>query len=82
MSRYNGIYEHFDVYGNEPDKALEWVNLKMRSRLYEATPYLTNLLPKKDYNYNNVKYQYRDGYANTCGSHVVHRLHRLKKTTA
>ncbi|MFM7985153.1 MAG: hypothetical protein ACKPKO_38125, partial [Candidatus Fonsibacter sp.] len=29
LSRYNGIYEHFDSYGNKPDKSLEWVNLKM-----------------------------------------------------
>ncbi|MFM7987144.1 MAG: hypothetical protein ACKPKO_48315, partial [Candidatus Fonsibacter sp.] len=44
----------------------------------EATPYLTNLLHKKNYIYNNVKYQDRDGYVNTFGSHVVHRLYRLK----
>ncbi|MFM7980022.1 MAG: hypothetical protein ACKPKO_11970, partial [Candidatus Fonsibacter sp.] len=30
------------------------------------------------YIYNNVKFQDRDGYVNTCGSHVVHRLYRLK----
>ena len=78
LSRYNGIYEHFDSYGNKPDKSLEWVSLKMRRMLNEATPYLTNLLQKKNYIYNNVKYQDRDGYVNTCGSHVVHRLYRLK----
>ncbi|MFM7981555.1 MAG: hypothetical protein ACKPKO_19775, partial [Candidatus Fonsibacter sp.] len=61
-----------------PDKSLEWVNLKMRRMLNEATPYLTNLLHKKNYIYNNVKYQDRVGYVNTCGSHVVHRLYRLK----
>ncbi|MFM7978579.1 MAG: hypothetical protein ACKPKO_04620, partial [Candidatus Fonsibacter sp.] len=44
--RYNGIYEHFDAYVNKPDKSLEWVKLKMRRRLNEATPYLTNLLHK------------------------------------
>ena len=47
LSRYNGIYEHFDSYGNKPDKSLEWVNLKMRRRLNEATPYLTDLLQKE-----------------------------------
>ncbi len=78
LSKYDGIYEHFDSYGNKPDKSLEWVNLKMRRMLNEATPYLTNLLHKKNYIYNNVKYQDRDGYVNTCGSHVVHRLYRLK----
>ncbi len=78
MSKYNGIYEHFDSYGNRPDKSLEWVNMKMRRRLNMATPYLTNLLRDKEYIYNNVKYQDRDGYVNTRGSHVVHRLCRLK----
>jgi hypothetical protein len=78
LSRYNGIYEHFDSYGNRPDKSLEWVNMKMRRRLDPATPYLTNLLKSKEYMYNRVKYQDRDGYVNTCGSHVVHKLYRLK----
>ncbi|MFM7988407.1 MAG: hypothetical protein ACKPKO_54755, partial [Candidatus Fonsibacter sp.] len=48
LSRYNGIYEHFDSYGNKPDKSLAWVNLKMRRMLNEAKPYLTNLLHKKN----------------------------------
>ncbi|MFM7979177.1 MAG: hypothetical protein ACKPKO_07660 [Candidatus Fonsibacter sp.] len=39
---------------------------------------MTNLLQTNQYIYNNVKYQDRDGYANTCGSHVVHKLYRLK----
>ena len=50
----------------------------MRRMLNMATPYLTNLLGDKDYIYNNVKHQDRDGYVNTCGSHVVQRLYRLK----
>ena len=49
----------------------------MRRRLNQATPYLTNLLRGNEYIYNNVKYQDRDGYVNTCGSHVVQRLYRL-----
>ncbi|MFM7989723.1 MAG: hypothetical protein ACKPKO_61460 [Candidatus Fonsibacter sp.] len=79
LSKYNGIYEHFDSYGNKNDKTLEWVNMKMRWRLNEATPYLTNLLKSKQYIYNNVKYQDRDGYVNTCGPHVVHKLYRLTR---
>ena len=78
LSKYNGIYEHFDSYGNRPAKSLEWVNMKTRRRLNESTPYLTNLLKDKQYIYNNVKYQDRDGYVKTRGSHVVHRLYRLK----
>ena len=78
LSRYNGIYEHFDSYGNKPDKPLEWVNLKMRRMLNQSTPCLTNLLKSKQYIYSNVKYQDRDGYVNTCGSHAVHKLYRLK----
>ena len=50
----------------------------MNRRLNMGTPYLTNLLKSKEYVYNRVKYQDRDGYVNTCGSHVVHRLYRLK----
>ena len=56
LAKYNGIYEHFDSYGNKPDKSLEWVNMKMRRRLNMATPYLTNLLRDKEYIYNNVKF--------------------------
>jgi hypothetical protein len=48
----------------------------MRRRLNEATPYLNHLLQKNQYIYNNVKYQDRDGYVNTCCSHVVRRLYR------
>ncbi|MFM7983237.1 MAG: hypothetical protein ACKPKO_28345, partial [Candidatus Fonsibacter sp.] len=43
LSKYSGMYEHFDSYGNKPDKTLEWVNMKKRRRFNEATPYLTNL---------------------------------------
>ena len=78
LSRYNGIYEHFASYGNKPDKSLEWVNLKTRRRLNEATPYLTNLLHKKHYIYINANYQDRDNYVNACGSHAAHKLYRLK----
>ena len=52
--------------------------MQTRRRLNESTPYLTNLLKDNQYIYNNVKYQDRDGYVNTCGSHVVHKLYRLK----
>ena len=69
--------EHLDSYGNRPDESPDWVNLKMRRRLDMATPYLTYLLKDKQYIYNNVKYQDRYGYVNTCGSHVVHKLYRL-----
>ncbi|MFM7987004.1 MAG: hypothetical protein ACKPKO_47590, partial [Candidatus Fonsibacter sp.] len=44
LSRYHGIYEHFDSYGHKPDKSLEWVNMKMRRRLKQVTPYLTDLI--------------------------------------
>ena len=78
LSKYTGIYVHFDSYGNRHEQSLEWVNMKTRRRLNEATPYLTNLLKDKQNIYSNVKYQDRDGDANTCGSHVVHKLYRLK----
>ena len=31
LSRYNGIYEHFDSYGSKPDKSLEW-DLKIEGK--------------------------------------------------
>ena len=67
VSNDNGMYEHFDSYGNRPDQSIEWVNMQMRRRLNESTPYLTNLLKDKQYIDNTVKYQDRDGYVNTCG---------------
>ena len=51
LSKQNSVYEHFDSYGNKPDKDLEWVNLNMRRRLNEATPYLTDLLKSNKYIY-------------------------------
>ena len=36
------------------------------------------ILQNNQYIYNKVKYQDRDGYVNTCGSHAVHKLYRLK----
>ena len=67
LSKYNSIYEHFDSYGNRPDKSLEWVNMMMRRRLNMATPYLNNHLKEKAYIYHNVKHQDRDGYVKSCG---------------
>ena len=78
MSKNNGMYEHFDSYGNRPEKSTEWVNMQMRLRLNESTPYLTNLLNDKQYIYNKDKDQDQDGYVNTGGSRVVHKLYRLK----
>ena len=48
--------------------------------LNQDEPYLTQLLEKEEekYIYNNVAHQNKDSRVNTCGSHVVHRLYRLK----
>jgi hypothetical protein len=54
LSRYAGRYEHFDSYGVAPDTELHWVNLDVRARLNERTPYLSNLLKKESYIYNTV----------------------------
>ena len=78
LSKYNGLFEHFDSYGIKPDKELAWINLKTRNSLGEKAPYLTDLLRGKHYIYNNVRFQAMDSQVNTCGSHVVHRLYRLK----
>ena len=53
--------------------------MKKRTSLHENEPYLSNLLKPKQFTYNTVRYQQSDAGVNTCGSHVVHRLYRLKK---
>ena len=77
LSKYNGLFEHFDSYGGKPDAPLRWVNLKMRYRLNQATPHLSELLERQPYIYNTVKFQSDEHKVNTCGSHVAHRLYQL-----
>ena len=79
LSKYNGLIEHFDSYGEKPDAPLKWVNLKMRYKLNQATPHLSELLEKQPSIYNAVKFQSEEHKVNTCGSHVAHRLYRLHK---
>ena len=52
--------------------------MKKRRRLHEDAPFLSNLLKHQHLVYNTFKYQELDSGVNTCGSHVVHRLYRLK----
>jgi len=78
LCKYNDMYEHFDSYGVAPDSELHWINLAMRARLNERTPYLSNLLKKESYIYNTVHYQSKDHDVNTCGAHVAHRLYCLQ----
>lgn len=77
LLKYNNMYEFFDAYGLFPDKELLWIDLQMRQKLDQRTPYLTNLLKNERFMYNHVKYQNEDNFVNTCGSHVVHRIYRL-----
>ena len=72
--------DFFDPNGLMPDTELIWLDLKTRQSLNEQTPSLSNLLKHDRYMYNHVKYQLEDTYANTCGSHVVHRIYRLINT--
>jgi hypothetical protein len=78
--KYNNLYEHFDSYGVKPDSELKWIGAKRNRQLHQDEPYLTQLLEKEEekHIYNNVAYQSKDSRVNTCGSHVVHRLYRLK----
>ena len=78
LSKYDGKYEHFDSYGLKPDKELAWVNFKVRRAVGKTEPFLSELLKHETYVYNDVKYQALEADVNTCGSHVVHRLYRLK----
>ena len=78
LCKYYSIYEHFDSYGVMPDTELHWISPKMRESLHEKVPYLSRLLNKKPYLHNTVRYQSEEHSVNTCGSHVSHRLYRLK----
>ncbi len=80
LSIYDGLYEQFDGYGLKPDSELMWTGAKRNRMLNQDEPYLAQLLEKEGekYIYNNVVYQSKDSRVNTCGSHVVHRLHRPK----
>ena len=53
--------------------------MKKRRLLHEDEPYLSNLLKHEHVIHNTVRYQELDSGVNTWGSHVVHRLYRLKK---
>ena len=79
VSKHTDMFEHFDSYGVKPDNELHWINMKQRRMLKEATPYLSNLLKNEKYIYNHIRYQESVSTVNTCGSHVAHRLYRLKK---
>ena len=78
LLKYNDMFKHVDSYGIKPDKELQWVNMKKRLMLKQATPYLSNFLHDERYIYNNVRYQETEATVNTCGSHVVTRIYRLK----
>ena len=78
LLKYKGMFEHFDSYGTKPDKELQWINMKKRLMLKEATPYLSNFLDDERYTYNNARYQETDSAVNTCGSHAVNKIYNLK----
>ena len=72
------MFEHFDSYGIKADNELQWINMKKRRMLKQATPYLSHLLDDERCIYNSVRYQELDSDVNICGSHVVNRIYRLK----
>lgn len=79
LLKYKGLFEHFDSYGNKVDTPLHWINMKQRRMLDEVEPTLSRLLSQEShFVYNNVAYQNKDSSINTCGSHVCHRIYRLK----
>ena len=78
LLKYNDMFEHFDRCGVKPDNELQWINMKKRRMLKQATPYLSHLLDDERYIYNRVRYQELDSDVNTCGSHIVSRIYRLK----
>jgi hypothetical protein len=43
------MFEHFDSYGLKPDNELQWIIMKKRRMLKQATPYLSHLLDDERY---------------------------------
>ena len=80
LSKYNGLYDHFNSYGVKPDTELKWIGARRNRMLNQDGPYLTQLLEKEEekYIYNNVAYQSKGSTVNTCVSHAGHRVYRLK----
>ena len=78
LLKYNDMFEHFDSYGIKPDNELQWIHMKKRRMLKQATPYLSHLLEDQRHIYNRVRYQELDSDVNSCGSNIVNRIYRLK----
>ena len=59
---------------------MKWSGQRRNRQLNQDEPHLTHLLKNEEekYIYNNVAYQSKDSRVNTCGSHMVHRLYKLK----
>ena len=72
------MFEHVDSYGIKPDKELQWISMKKRRMLNQATPYLNHRLDDERYIYNCIRYQELDSDVNTRGSHIMNRIYRLK----
>ena len=78
LLKYDGLVEQFDSYGNKVDAPLRWINMKQRRLLGQAEASLSRLLAHEYFMHNHVEYQNKDSSINTCGSHVCHRVYRLK----
>ena len=78
LLKYKGMFEHVDTYGIKPGKELQWINMKKRLMLKRPISCLSNFLDDERYIYNHVRYQEIDSDVNTCGSHIVKRIYRLK----
>ncbi len=78
MLKYDGLFEPFDSYGNKVGAPLRWINMKQRRLLGQAAASLSRLLAHEHFMYSHVEYQNKDSSINTCGSHVCHRIYRLK----
>lgn len=79
LLKYRNIYEFFDPYGYEVDKALLWVPAHQRKLLNQSEPYLTHLLERsgRQWIYNKKRFQKLSNTVNTCGPHCTHRIYQL-----
>ena len=79
LLKHDGLFEHFDSYGNKVDAPLRWINMKQRRLMDQAEVSLSRLLAHERFVYNHVEYQNKDSSVNTCCSHMCHRIYRLKR---
>lgn len=74
VTYHNGTLEFFDSYGIQPDHEKLLISNNVLNRTGASLNFLTSILKKSKYDYNNYEFQeYRKG-VNTCGRWCADRF--------